>query len=66
VTRCIFLNCREPGVWSDEDSPNDVYCGAHQIYVAYNAVVERRREVREEIANELRGERFDADARRSW
>jgi hypothetical protein len=27
---------------------------------------EKRREVREEIADELRGERFDADARRSW
>lgn len=32
--RCVYLNCREPGIWQDEDGePGEVYCGAHLIYV---------------------------------
>lgn len=63
MTCCSFLNCALPGIWKDEDDDR-LYCGAHMVYVTPQA--EARREVREEIADDLRGERFDADARRSW
>lgn len=72
---CTFLNCAEPGIWRDEDDGR-LYCGAHVVYVAPDAEHdafeqrlcdrEKRREIREEIGDELRGERFDEIARRSW
>jgi hypothetical protein len=62
-----MLGCIGVGVWLDEDT-DKVYCGKCLIYVAPDAPAdaEKRREVREEIGDEIRGERFDADARRSW
>lgn len=33
---CSYLNCREPGIWRDEDDDR-LYCGAHMIYVAPDA-----------------------------
>lgn len=33
---CTFMNCREPGIWRDEDNGR-LYCGAHVIYVAPTA-----------------------------
>lgn len=72
---CSFRDCAEPGAWRDEDD-GKIYCEAHVVYVAptasddaYEARLcdrEKRREIREEIGDELRGEAFDADTRRSW
>lgn len=32
MNHCSYLNCREPGIWVDEDDGRK-YCGAHLIYV---------------------------------
>lgn len=62
---CAHAGCFRSGTWIDEDDGRG-YCGEHIIYVAPGKDDEARREVREEIADELRGERLDEIARRSW
>lgn len=75
MSACAFGDCPGLGIWRDEDNGR-VYCSAHVAYVApgasddaYEARLcdrEKRREIREEIGDELRGESFDADCWRSW
>jgi hypothetical protein len=77
---CAHSGCFRSGTWRDEDD-GKAYCGEHVLLVAPDAPhdaleadmrarladrEEERRSRREAIADELRGERFDEIARRSW
>lgn len=64
---CDFPGCKQRGEWR-LDGTDLCFCEGHTAAAALDdePLVEKRQEIREEIADELRGERFDADARRSW
>jgi hypothetical protein len=64
---CDFPGCKQRGEWR-LDGTDLTFCEGHAAAAAVSddPIDEARRAVREEIADEQRGERFDEIARRSW